>query len=223
MNALAAPPPGQINLYNAALLPRREHFAAHHIAAGVLVAAIGMSAIAWWAAGQLGTLRREVAEQERLLAAQTAQAMAPPTIEGQPVPSPQQVAALEQALRSKQAALEARRAARDELEHGMAGVDRGPSALMRMIATTIPQEAWLTGLRAVGPRVEVTGKALEPAAVDEWLGRMRASRLLAEQPQPTVRAERIEMPTPGGRAMAAYAFTITAPLAAPLADEGARP
>lgn len=220
MNAAVAMPPRQINLYNPALLPKREHFSARQIVVGVAAAGVAMAAIAWWAAREAEVLRREVAEQARQLESVAARAQAPPLLEGQPVPTPQQVAALEQAFRDRQALLEARRAAREALKRGMAGPDAGPSALMRMVATSIPAAAWLTEVRAVGSRIEVSGKAVDPAAVEGWLARLRTSGFLAETPVPTVRVERIEAPVPAGRALPTYLFSIAAELASPLAEEG---
>lgn len=223
MTTLAATPLGQINLYNSSLLPKRENFSARQIAAGVIVAGVAMAAVAWWAALEARTLRREVADHVQHHAAKTARALAPPLLDGEPVPTPQQVAALEQGLQSKQALLQSRRAARDALKRGMAGLDGGPSALMRLIASSIPPPAWLTEVRVAGGRIDVTGKALDPAAVDGWLDRLRASGFLAEKPMPTVRVERIEAPAPLGRAPSTYLFSISATLSSPFADDGAQP
>lgn len=220
MSSAPAVVPRQINLYNPALLPKREHFSARHIAVGVAAAGVAMVAIAWWAAKQSDVLRGEIASQAQELASETARAQGPPLVDGQPVPTPQQVALLEQALRDKQAQLEARRAAREALKRGRAGPDAGPSALMRIIAESIPAAAWLTEVRAVGGRFELTGKTIDPAAVQGWLERLRASGFLAEAPVPTVRVERIEAAAPAGRTPAAYLFSISAELSAPLADEG---
>lgn len=220
MSALAAAVPRQINLYNPALLPKREHFSARQIAVGVAAAAVAMVAVAWWAAKEADVLRREVTAQAKQLESETARAQAPLLLDGQAVPTPQQVAVLEQALRERHALLEARRAARETLKRGRAGPDAGPSALMRIIAETIPPAAWLTEVRAVGARIEVSGKAIDPAAVQGWLERLRASGFLAEKPVPTVRVERIEAAAPAGRSLPTYLFSISAELSAPLADEG---
>lgn len=220
---MTTPRLGQINLYNVSLIPKREQFSARQIVAGVVLAAVAMVAVALWSTLQMRSLRQEVAEQAKQLASRSARALAPPTLGGEAVPTPQEVAALEQALRNKQASLEARRAARDALKRGMAGPDSGPSALMRLVATSIPQAAWMTELRAVGGRIDLAGKALDPAAVDAWLDRLRASGFLAEKPVPTLRVERIEASEAAGRRAPAYAFDISATLASPLAHEGGQP
>ena len=219
MNAIAAAP-GQVNLYNPALLPQRERFSARQIAAGVVVAGAAMAAVSWWAASQSAALRKEIAEQAQYRAAQTARAMVPPTLDGKPVPTPQEVAALEQAIKASRVLLETRRAARDALKRGIAGPDAGPSALMRLVATTIPREAWITELRATGSRLDVAGRATDPAAVEAWLARLRTSGFLAEKPVPGLKLERIEAGT--GRAAGGYTFSVAATLASPLAEEGPR-
>lgn len=223
MTAPAAALPRQVNLYNAALLPKREQFSARQIAIGVIVAAVALTAVSWWAANEARTLRREVREQEKARAELTARAMLPATHDGRPVPTPQEVAALEQGLQGKVAALQSRKAALDALKRGMAGAEAGPSALMRLVATSIPPSAWVSEIRAAGNRVDIVGKALDPAEVDAWLARLRVSGLLAEDPMPTVRLERIEPPAPAGRNQAAYQFSLSAVLSSPFADEGARP
>jgi Tfp pilus assembly protein PilN len=222
MNAVAASPL-QVNLYNPELLPKRERFSARQIATGVLAAGIAMAAVAWWALMQSSALRKEMAEQAQYRAAQTARAMVPPTLDGKPVPTPQEVAALEQGLKAKRAQLESRRAARDTLKRGMASAESGPSALMRLVATSIPREAWLTELRAAGSRLDVAGRATDPAAVEAWLARLRTSGFLAEKPAPALKLERMEAGPAAGRGTSGYTFNVSATLAAPFADEGKAP
>ena len=220
MNATAAAPL-QVNLYNPALLPQRERFSARQIAGGVVIAGLAMASVAWWAYDQSRTLRKEIAEQAQFRAAETARALAPPALDGRPVPSPQEVAALEQAVKAREALLDSRRAARDALKRGMAGPDAGPSALMRLVATSIPREAWITELRATGSRLDVSGRATDPAAVEAWLTRLRGSGFLAEKPAPALKLERMEAAaaTPP-RAAGGYTFSVSATLASPLAEEG---
>lgn len=222
MNAIA-PAPLQVNLYNPALLPQRERFSARQIAAGVMVAGVAMAAVAWWAITESRTLRKEMAEQEQYRAAQTARALAPPTLAGKAVPTVQEVAALEQSLKARQALLESRRAARDAMKRGVASAQSGPSALMRLVATSIPREAWLTELRVSGSRLEVAGKATDPAAVEAWLERLRASGFLAEKPAPALKLERMDAAAAPARAAGGYTFSVAATLAAPLAEEGKGP
>jgi hypothetical protein len=216
-------PPQQINLLNPALLPKRESFSARHIVVWAVVAFLAMSALGWWATLETRTLRRVVAEHAAQHARDSALAAVPRLPGGEVAPTAQEVAALEQALRAKQSLLEARLGARDVLKRGLAGKDAGPSAVLRLIATTMPPSAWLAEVRVAGGRIDIAGRALDAASVDGWLERLRSSGFLATKPMPAVRLERIDSPTPAGRVLPVYVFNISAALASPFADEGARP
>jgi len=96
MNAIATTP-RHLNLYNPDLLPKRENFSARQIAVGVILAFLAMVAVAWWSLTESAALRKEMSEHAQYRAAQISRAMVPPMADGKPVPSPQQVAVLEQA------------------------------------------------------------------------------------------------------------------------------
>lgn len=203
----------QINLYNPALRPARESFSARQLLAWVVIAALAMGALGWWATRQARELKGEIAGQPGA-GAPTADAGA----------SPQQVAAMEKALRERQALLAARLAARDGLKRGMAASGHGPSGLMGAIARTLPAAAWITELRVAGSRIEAGGRTLDPGAVEGWLQRLRADGFLAEGDTPAVRVERMEAAAiPGARGQATYSFHVTGTLAFPFADDGTRP
>jgi Tfp pilus assembly protein PilN len=221
--ASVAPAPQQINLCNPSLLPKRESFTARHIIVWGVIASLAMAVLGWWASAQIQVLRREVAEQAARHASEKALAAVPRLASGEVAPTPQEVSALEQALRGKQSALEARRGVRDVLKRGLAGPNSGPSALLRLFAATLPPSAWLTEVRVAGARLEVVGKALDPAAVDHWLERVRTEGFLASTPMPAVRLERIDAPAPAGGVVPVYLFNVSAALASPFAEEGARP
>ena len=230
MADLVASPLRQINLYNPSLIPTREVFSARLIVAWVIVAAIAMAAVAWWAVIETRKVNVEIANQALRQAADRARTVSV-LPEGEVLPTPQQLAARQQALRSQQAQLESRRALRDVLKRGTASDKGGPSAIMRVIATTAPPQAWLTEIRVAGSRVDISGRTYDPASVTLWLDRLRASGHLAAKPQSTVRVERadVAVPTPGApppvapRTPPVYTFGIVAALAAPFADDGGRP
>jgi len=220
----AAPLPLQhVNLLNPALLPKRESFTARHIAVWSAMALVAMVALGWWAGRETARLRAEVAANAQRLAAATALATAPRLPSGEVAPTPQEVAALEQALLAKRTLLEARRSARDAGRRGLAGPNEGPSAMLRLVAATLPPAAWITEVRAAGERIDVSGRTLEAAAVDAWLERLQAAGFLAAGTQPTLRIERTEAPAPAGGSLPVYLFAISGTLAAPLADEGSPP
>ncbi len=205
--------PQQINLFNPSLLPARQRFSARHLASGVVIAVVGLGAVGWWSTSEMRALRSEMAAQAPVAATRHADAG----------PTPQQVAGLEQTLRARHALLAARLAARDELLRGVAEHGSGPSGVMRRIADSIPSSAWLTEVRVGGARIDLSGKAFDPGAVDGWLDRLRKSGFLASRPSPTLRLERIEAPAQrAGSAQLAYQFHISAALSSPFAEEAAR-
>lgn len=223
MTASTASSLSQINLYNLSLLPTREIFSARLIVAWVAVAVILMLAVGWWAILETRSLSREVANTAAYQAAEKART-APTMIDGEALPTAEQVAARELALRNQQALLEARRAARDVLKRGVADEKGGPSVLMRAIAGSAPPQAWLTEVRVAGGRIDFTGKTLDPVAVTVWLDKLRTSGLLAAKPLPAVRVERVDLPqTTPARPASAYSFAISATLSSPFAEDGARP
>ena len=213
----------QINLYNSTLMPTREIFSARLIVAWVVIAGLAMAAVAWWSVIETRKVGAEIANQASRLAVERAR-VTPALAAGEEVQTPQQLNAREQALRNQQALLETRRAARDVLKRGMANDKDGPSALMRLIASSVPPQVWLTEVRVLGGQVDVSGKTLDPQAVNVWLERIRASAYLADKPIPVVRIERADLAAPApARTVPVYTFGISAVLSSPFAEEGARP
>lgn len=212
----------QVNLLNPGLIPKRESFTAWHIIVWSVVALAGMAALGWWASVETGKLRREVAANAAWLAADSAFALQPRLPSGEVAPTPQEIAALEQARQAMKSDLEARKGARDLLKRGLAGPEDGPSALLRRIAATLPEAAWLTEIRVAGERIDVTGKSLDAAAIDAWLEQLRASGFLAQKPMPALRIERTDAPAPSGGVLPVFVFGIAGALAVPFAEEGAR-
>jgi hypothetical protein len=120
--------------------------------------------------------------------------------------------------------LEARRGVRDLLRRGVAGEKSGPKALLRVLATTVPAEIWLTEVRVEGSQLNISGKTLEPSAVNVWLDRLLVTGYLADKVPPSMRVERIDTIVPVSSAVPlTYSFNILTSLAAPFADGGAKP
>ena len=213
----------QINLYNPSLLPVREVFSARLIVTWVVIAALAMAAVGWWAFIEKRSVTRQVASQLSRQAAIVAGSTVVDA-DGEALPTPQQVEAIRQSLRNKHALLETRRATRDVLTRGLASEKGGPTALMRLIATTVPPQLWLTELRVNGKQVTIAGKTLEPSAVNLWLDRLRVSGYLIDTQMPIMRVERVEPTAPiASGSPLAYTFNIAAGLSSPFADEGTTP
>ena len=223
MAELVASPLRQINLYNASLIPTREIFSARLMVAWVFMAVIAMAAIAWWAVVEKRKISTEVANLASRQTVERARKTAVLT-SGEVLPTPQELAAREQVLRNQQALLETRRATREALKRGMASEDGGPSALMRLIANSVPTQVWVTEVRVAGSHVDISGRTLDPNSVGVWLEYLRTSAYFAVKPVPAVRLERVDVPAPSpARALATYSFSISAALSSPFAEEGGRP
>lgn len=223
MAELVVSPLRQINLVNSSLIPTREIFSARLIVAWVIIAAAAMAAVAWWAVIETRKISGEIAYQASRQAIERARTT-PMLPSGEVLPTPQLLAAREQALRNQQALLETRRTAREALKRGMASDHSGPSALMRLIANSVPPEVWVTEVRVAGSRLDVRGKTLDSNAVNVWLERLRTNAYFAVKPVPAVRLERADvLAPPPARTLPGYTFAISATLTSSFADEGGRP
>ena len=221
----------QINLFNPALLPPKRYFSARAVVGSVVLAIVAMAAVSWWATIEATKLRKQVAEQEARQGTETSRSLVDASLV-----RAQQITSLEQTLRSKQTYLEARRVLRDKLKRGMVTEVNAHSALMRLVAATIPEQVWLTELRVTGNRVEVAGRTLDPLAFNAWMVRLGNSVFFSAKPISMLRMENSEFATgvPGSPAVAAattmatrglpavYSFGITATPANPLDDEGGK-
>lgn len=223
MNAQVSSSIRQINLFNLAMLPTQEVFSANRIVVGVVSSVLVMAAIGWWAFTERQRLSHELTSKAAARAEEIAKAERIAAAVGNPL-TPKELAALENTLRSQGEALAARRDVRDLLRRGLATDTQGPSALMRLLATSAPTQAWLTDIRVAGPHIEVVGRTLEPTAVNMWLERLTKSNHLSAKVAPTLKLERVEVPSAApGRMLPVYVFTIVGALAAPFADDGGRP
>lgn len=230
---LAQPSMRQINLLNPSLLPKREFFSGRSVLGWVIVAIIAMSAVAWWAVTETRSVSRQASEQTVLRAAEKQRLLGAMPADAESIPTPQQIAAMDQSLRTKQTALESRRAALVTLKRVLGTENGGPSATLRTFATSMPDSVWLTELRATAGRLEVTGKTLDPAAVNAWLDRLTAAGYLTKKPVPAVRIERADVagaatapvgtpstttPVTASR-VPVYSFSIVATLTHPFAED----
>jgi Tfp pilus assembly protein PilN len=177
--------PQQINLYNPILLAPRRHFSARAMAQALgLLAAVLVGASTWLSASN-ATLRRDVqasaqaqaAERDRLVQALAAR----PAASG---------VALEQELAQLQQGLAQRRRVLDELDRGRIVDGRSHAAMLRLVAQTVPAAAWITELRLVDGRLELTGLTLQPDALRPWLVRLADDPLTAGQQLAAVKLER---------------------------------
>jgi Tfp pilus assembly protein PilN len=101
-------------------------------------------------------------------------------------------------LQTKRDELARRELLRTALQEGLASPGMGHSDRLALVARTIPQPAWITGVKADSTHFEVSGFTLEPAALNEWVTRLTASPLLRGLKLATVQVDNAN--PPGGTA-----------------------
>ena len=176
----------QINLYSPILMVPRRHFSALAMLQALGIYAVLLIVVCAWAAWSSAALRREVlastqaqsAERDRL-----AQALA------QRAPQAASGPALAQELAQLQAGIEQQRRQIEELSRGRVIDGRSHAAILRLIAQTVPAPVWLSELRLLEGRLELTGLTLQPQALRRWLAELSDDPLTAGQRLAAVKVE----------------------------------
>jgi Tfp pilus assembly protein PilN len=177
--------PQQINLYNPILLAPRRYFSARTMVQSLGLFALVLVAICAWMQASTVALRRDRqasaqvqdSERERLTQALAAH----PAASG---------AALDQELTQVQQAVAQRRLLLEELTRGRVVEGRSHSAMLRLIALTVPAPVWLTEIRLVEGRIDLSGMTLQTEALRPWLSRLGEDPLTAGQHLAAVKVER---------------------------------
>jgi Tfp pilus assembly protein PilN len=177
----------QINLYSPILLAPKRYFSALAMLQALGVLAAGLVGLSLWSVSHTQGLRRDLAsasaadsgEKQRLAAALAARPVAPTN-----------VSALEQELAQARKQLAEREALLASIAAPAPGNGISRSALLRVLAQTLPATAWLTEVRLVDGRVDIAGATLQPEALRPWLDRLSAHPALAGQTLEAVRVER---------------------------------
>lgn len=192
-----------INLYDPALLRRREWLTAAHLA--FAAAAIFLVMLLWgsWAridaaglgeqAAALDSQLKSAREQSVALAGQLAARKADP--------------ALELSVAAAKELLGVRRNIRDVLGQGVASAATGQADYLRGLARQTVTNLWLTefSLGPEGARMEIHGRTLDPATLPEYIRRLNA--------EPAFR----------GRRFAALSVSLPEPVAGADGKPAARP
>ncbi|MDH5204611.1 MAG: PilN domain-containing protein [Hylemonella sp.] len=179
----------QINLCTPLFLKQKKYFSATTMWLALWVFLLlggGLSAYWSWSMRQLGedyqrSIAANLAEIQALKAAiQTSKENAAPAD-----------STLMQELQASRSALEQRQRWLDDLKSGLVTVDTGHSAHLRLLAQSIPAQAWLTGVKVSGGQVEVSGYVLEPALLRSWVERLTASDLLRDYQLSSMKVEQV--------------------------------
>jgi len=128
--------------------------------------------------------------------------------------------ALAQDIKNRKQTLQQREAVLAALSQGLFEPGRGHAARLHLVAQSIPEQAWITQVRADAQLLEVSGFTLDPEALNAWVGRLAASDLLAGQRLSTVKVESVKPDAPAllpaaAPVSAASAMRAAAPVAAP--------
>ena len=178
----------QINLLTPILLAPKRYFSALTLlqATGLLLVA-GLATALW-----LQQRDRSAEAQHQALLAQYATERQHLMVAQAGLPAPLDAATVQQQLLPLAAGNADRRALLKVL-----GVDAGGqrhSDLLALIASTLPESAWLSELRYAPGRVELIGGTLDTAVLRPWLARLAAHPLLAGQQLSALRVERLGAP-----------------------------
>lgn len=193
--------PQQINLRTPILLTQKHYFSASTMAGSLAVIAAFCAALYgyWiWSLSVNGaelnrTLGSFAQERERLQAALKIRQAAEVPAE----------AGLQQTLQARQALLQQREQVLSELGRGLLREGQGHATRLRLVAQTIPPEVWVTEVKADERQMEVTGFTLDPAALNQWVGRLTEHPLLQGHALSAVKVERVAGDTADAGAKAA--------------------
>lgn len=186
----------QINLHTPILLKERRYFSAQAMAVALGAFLIGLVALGAVLARQADAVQAEL-ERSRVamqadrarLAAALGPAAAASGVDAE--------AALKQELARLQADTAAAAARREALNAGLVQDGRSHSALLRLVARTLPASAWLQDIRLDGQAVALQGRTLEPAALHTWIRHLEAEPLLAQRPLAALKLQQADGPAPG--------------------------
>lgn len=162
--------PQQINLCTAALTPQRQRFQAQALLRMLAVSLVAMGSLGafwlWSLEGSAKTYRQTLEAQNSEIhnlqaVIQSSRAAAGPAD-----------AALLQQLQDQRARVLEREKLLQLARQGLFKAGEGHSDRLVLLARSIPADAWVTSLKADSSNFEVTGFALEPAALNDWVTRL---------------------------------------------------
>lgn len=177
----------QINLCTPILLTQKRYFSAQTMVQALAIfVVLGGGLCAYWvwslnaaSEGFTKTLATQSRELESLQSAirQGAAGVGPAE------------AVLTQDLQGRRTELLQREKLLEELQRGLFRPGWGHAARLQLVAQSIPPPVWVTEVKADENQLEVSGFTLEPAALNDWVGKLAASPLLKGQKLSTVKVE----------------------------------
>ena len=177
----------QINLYTPILLKPRLHFSAKAMAQALALLLVALAGFCGWVVWQTRARERGHEENRQWLSTeqkQLDQALATARGRNDPAQLERELARVQAdtlLLRQQQAATEG-----TYLRPG-----QRHSAVLALMARTVPGPAWITRLQVAPSQLEINGLTLDPNALQGWIRRLSAEPLLAGQPLAQVRVEKL--------------------------------
>jgi hypothetical protein len=166
----------QINLFNPIFLKQKKVFTAVAMAQALGVLLAGALMVAFYARHNVAALQRE-ADSGRERLAQREQRLAKVKVEFSPR---QKSAALDAEIAEAEARLKALRDVSGVLERGELGNTSGYAEYFKALARQNIAGVWLTGvsISGAGNELGVQGRALDPALVPAYLGRLTHEQVM---------------------------------------------
>jgi Tfp pilus assembly protein PilN len=160
----------QVNLFNPAFEERKQAFGAATMAQALGVLLAGVIALAWYGNTQVAALQKEADAGAQRLAKQQARLASV----GTEFAPRQKSAALEAEVAEAEAQLASLRKVSGVLASGELGNTQGYSEYFKALARQNVEGLWLTGVSvaAAGNEIGVRGRALDPALLPGYLGRL---------------------------------------------------
>ena len=162
--------PQQINLCTAALIQTRPRFQAQSLLGMLVVSLVAMGALGafwmWSLEGSAQTYRQTLEAQNSEIhnlqaVIQSSRAAAGPVDAG-----------LLSQLQEQRARVEEREKLLQLARQGLFKAGEGHSERLLMLARSIPADAWVNSLKVDSNSFEVSGFALEPASLNDWVARL---------------------------------------------------
>ena len=132
---------------------------------------------------------------------------------------------LAQDLQRLRADLQLREKLQAQLQQGLFRQGQGHAARLLLVAQSIPAKAWVTEIKADEAQLEVSGFTLEPLVLNDWVGKLATSSLLAGQKLATLKVDKVidSKQKAGPALIPVWSFHLVSALGKPTAIVGAKP
>lgn len=215
--------PQQINLCTAALTPQRQRFEARS-----LLRLLGLSLLLLGVVGSfwLWSLDRSAQDYQQTLQVQSTeiQSLQAAIQRSRAAAGPLDPALLRE-LQDKRSAVLEREKVLQAVRAGLFRAGEGHSDRLLLLSRSVPDDVWITSVRADGNSLEVAGFTLDPASLNAWVARLGQSSLLQGQQLSGVKVSYVS-DAAAARAKPTWSFSLQSQLPQPASGEptpGAKP